>query len=238
MVLFLTSSATGLSPEDATDHGEKTGWEPTDVWGSSKVSAVWIDEGKLYCFFQPMNAGPSIVYPLYPDFIRPSLKPISYPLNPATEQELKERVKEVSLIQEEMTSIRAVRASEERAQLLKPYVLSDIYSARQLALKELGSSGLTAVATIRGIIDDPVFCRAGCGFNCGHGQGGRRLGCRGFQRAFAARAGVLESHRAVASVGMVESGHYTKCSVPLASGADPLSRCTGDGEATARPLEF
>lgn len=157
MVLFLKSSATGLSPEDVADHGEKTGWEPADAWGSWKVSAVWIDEGKLYCFFQPMNAGPSIVYPLYPDFIRPSSKPISYPLNPATEQELKERVKEVSLIQEEMASILAAPASEERAQLLKPYVLSDIYSARQLALKELGSSGPTAVATIRGMIDDPAF---------------------------------------------------------------------------------
>jgi hypothetical protein len=162
-----------------------------------------------------MNAGPSIVYPLYPDFIRRSLKPISYPLNPATEQELKERVKEVSLIQEEMTSIRAVRASEERAQLLKPYVLSDIYSARQLALKELGSSGLTAVATIRGMIDDPVF---------------------------AERAADLIVAMAKAGGDSVAGDLNELFQQELAfwKATEPSLRwgCTGDGEATARPLEF
>jgi hypothetical protein len=116
-------------------------WEPANVMDSMKASAVWINGGRLYCFIQVMNPGPSILQIMS-----------SY-----SEESLKKRVSEVTRTQEQMKLVLAVPEGEERAGLLKPYVHSDVFQARQLAVQELGKSGPMAVPTIRGMLDDPAY---------------------------------------------------------------------------------
>ena len=116
-------------------------WEPADLMDSMKASAVWIDGGRLYCFIQVMNPGPSILQVMS-----------SY-----SEESLKKRVSEVGRTQEQMKVTLAAPEGEERARLLKPFVHSDLSPARQLAVQGLGKSGPMAVPTIRGMLDDPAF---------------------------------------------------------------------------------
>jgi hypothetical protein len=116
-------------------------WEPANVMDSMKASAVWINGGRLYCFTQVTNPGPSILQIMS-----------SY-----SEESLKRRVSEVTRTQEQMKLVLAAPEGEERARLLKPYVHSDVSPARQLAVQELGKSGPMAVPTIRGMLDDPAY---------------------------------------------------------------------------------
>jgi hypothetical protein len=116
-------------------------WEPANFMDSMKASAVWINGGRLYCFIQVMNPGPSILQVMS-----------SY-----SEESLKKRVSEIARTQERMKLVLAAPEGEERARLLKPFVHSEVSPARQLAVQELGKSGPMAVPTIRGMLDDPAF---------------------------------------------------------------------------------
>jgi hypothetical protein len=118
-----------------------TEWEPANFMDSMKASAVWINGGRLFCFTQLMNPGPSILQIMS-----------SY-----SEESLRKRVSEVSRTQRQMKSVLAAPEGEERAGLLKPYVHSDISQARQFAVQELGKSGPMAVPAIRGMLDDPAY---------------------------------------------------------------------------------
>jgi len=105
-----------------------------------KASAVWIDDGQLYCFTQVMNPGPSLLFVM-----------------PDSEEKLRYRVAEIVGIQENMTTVLAAKSGEERAEGLKPYVRSELFPAQLLALEELGKSGPSAVRPICGMLDDPAF---------------------------------------------------------------------------------
>jgi hypothetical protein len=118
-----------------------TEWEPANFMDSMKASAVWINGGRLFCFTQVMNPGPSILQIMG-----------SY-----SEESLRKRVSEVSRTQKQMKLVLAAPESEERARLLTSYVHSDISQARQFAVQELGKSGPMAVPTIRGMLDDPAY---------------------------------------------------------------------------------
>jgi hypothetical protein len=136
MVLFLKRNPSG---------SDKTEWEAADVMDSMKASVVWIQGDKLFCFVQVNNPGPSVLEPMF-----------SYSL-----EKLKQRVDQVIRTQEEMQSIVAGPAGEQKPRLLKPFVHSDINSARRLALSELGKSGPTAVPVILEMLDDAAYAEQG-----------------------------------------------------------------------------
>lgn len=131
LILFLRRKSSELREAE---------WEPAHPMDSMKASVVWIEGEQLYGFEQVINPGPSILQPLGSSL-----------------QVLKERVAKVIHIQDEMQSILGTPVDEQRASLLKPYVNSDVFYARQLALQELGKSGPTAVGTIREMLNDPAY---------------------------------------------------------------------------------
>ena len=140
MVLFLIrgeSSEASPTPSD-TKSGEK--WRPADLFDEMKASVVWINGGQLYCFQQLENPGPSIL-----ETMDTSL------------QKMKDHVKEINRIQQGLLMVVSIGNSGARAEGLKPYVRSEVYESRQLALYELGKCGPSAVSTIRGMLDDPAF---------------------------------------------------------------------------------
>jgi len=140
LVLFLRSRADGQVPKEGTGEPERHGWESADLMEDMKASVVWIDDGQLYRFTQLMNPGPFVLFAL-----------------PVSEEKLRNRVAEIVSIQGNMTTARAAKSGEERAERLKPYVRSDVFPAQLLALEELGKSGPSAVRPICGMLDDPAF---------------------------------------------------------------------------------
>jgi hypothetical protein len=140
MVLFLKST-NGQVPTERTNAPEHYGWQTANRMGSMKASTVWMDSDQLYCFTQLINPGLSVLHSM----------------SPYSEGELRSRVVEIKGIQEKVTAALATKDGEGRAELLKPYVRSDVFPARQFALEELGKSGLSAVPTIRAMLDDPAF---------------------------------------------------------------------------------
>ncbi len=130
MVLFLKKGARTSAEQ----------WEPADQFGNMKTSAVWIDGGQLYTFFQVMNPGPSIFVHWYRSFDR-----------------MKERISEIRAVQLEMAKVVANEDLAARAEGLKVYARSDMLEAQQLAVSELAKCGPEAVATIRELLYDPAF---------------------------------------------------------------------------------
>ena len=140
MILFLKGSADERAVKNAQDEIERGGWKPSDMMDNMKASAVWIDGDQLYCFTQLMNPGPSVLFKLSESV-----------------EEVRGRVEEINSIQESITATLAIGDGAERAGRLKPYVLSDVFPARELSLEELGKAGPSAVPTISGMLDDPAF---------------------------------------------------------------------------------
>lgn len=59
--------------------------------------------------------------------------------------------------QEELNSVLTAPDTAQRAHLLKPFVHSDSWDARKLALEELGKSGPAAVPVIQEMLDDSAY---------------------------------------------------------------------------------
>lgn len=142
MILFLRRSTSEGPASNGPQTKVSRGWLPSDLMNSMKASVVWIDGNQLYCFRQQLNPGPS------------TLNTLSYSL-----ERLRSRVSEISDIQRDMGTALAARDGHQRAEALKPYVLSEIFPVQQFALEQLGSSGPSAVPTIRGMLDDPAFAK-------------------------------------------------------------------------------
>jgi hypothetical protein len=115
-------------------------WEPGNWMGSMKASVVWPEGDQLCSFVQVINPGPSI------------LQCTGYSL-----QELKERVAKVLRTQEGIQSVIGIQEGARRAQLLKPYLNSDVRDAGRLAFEELGKSGPAAVPIIREMLNDSAY---------------------------------------------------------------------------------
>jgi hypothetical protein len=62
VVLFLKRAGEQIAT-DGTHKAERHRWIPSDLMDSMKASVVWIDEGGLYCFEQPINPGPTVLTP-------------------------------------------------------------------------------------------------------------------------------------------------------------------------------
>jgi hypothetical protein len=156
MVLFLNSGADEQVPTNRTDKAEHRGWKPSNPMGSMNASVVWIDGDQLYCFTQLMNPGPGVLF-----------------ASRDSEAGLRDRVAEIDGIQESMTAAIAVQDGRERAERLKPYVVSDVFPAQQSSLEELGRSGPSAAPTIIGMLDDPTLADEASEF----GEGPRQKEC-------------------------------------------------------------
>lgn len=117
------------------------GWEPANLMGSMQASAVWIDDGHLYSFIQVVNPGPSILQPMG-----------SYSF-----EDLKQRTAKVVRLQLQMEAVLTVQGRDQRALLLKPYVLSDVRDARTLAFEELGKLGPAAGPAISAMLNDSAY---------------------------------------------------------------------------------
>jgi len=144
MVLFLKGDAGAQTATQAKDNRDLRKWKPSDLMDTMKSSVIWIDGDHLYCFEQIINPGPSI------------LSESQY-----SEGDVRSRVAEIKSVQEEMLTAIAAQDGAERAERLKPFVRSNIFLARMLALRELGKSGPAAVRTILGMLDDPEYSDEG-----------------------------------------------------------------------------
>jgi hypothetical protein len=122
-------------------NSEEVEWEPANWMHSMKASVVWIDGEQLWSFGQIVNPGPSVLQPM----------------GSISVQELRGRISKVLQTQKAIQSVIEIQNGLQRAQLLKPFLRSDVHVARRLAMEELGKSGPTAVPTIRGMLDDPEY---------------------------------------------------------------------------------
>lgn len=140
MVLFLKRNRASEALSTKTSASPPPEWQSSDFFGDMKASAIWIDGGRLYCFQQVINPGPSIL----------TICDVSL-------TKLKDRVAEIDRIQKELAAAVNEGDGGTRAEHLKPYVRSAVLPAQEFALEELGKCGPSALATIRGMLDDPAF---------------------------------------------------------------------------------
>lgn len=115
-------------------------WQSADVSHEMRASVVWIDGTQTYKFTQWSNPGPSLL-----SAWGRSLDSVHG------------RVTEVIHIQQGLATALNVKDGGTRAEHLKPYVQSDLFPARLLALDELGKCGPSALGTIRDMMDDSAF---------------------------------------------------------------------------------
>lgn len=116
-------------------------WEPLDPTIEIKYSAVWIDSGCLFRFVELSHPGPLFLCEIRDE----------------TPETLRRRVAEVKTIQDNITAATTMDDGTKRAELLKPYVRSDVYLARYAVMDELAKCGSVAVPTIRAMLDDTAF---------------------------------------------------------------------------------
>ena len=110
------------------------------MFGSMEAAAVWVEGNRLFTFKQKMNPGPSILLTY-----RRSLP------------ELKKDAEHVIQSQEQFRRAVAIQDGVKRAESLRPFVKSDIWTARREALVELGKSGPPAAPVIDAMLDDPAY---------------------------------------------------------------------------------
>jgi hypothetical protein len=137
MVLFLKRNPVSKGASAAKHASD---WSSANLYSEFNTSVVWIDSGLVYAFDQPANPGPSLLLPM-----------------DDSESRLRDRVAEIKRVQEELEEIVKIENVQARAVRLKPFVHSDVFPAKQFALKELGLAGPSAVATITAMLDDAAF---------------------------------------------------------------------------------
>jgi hypothetical protein len=127
-----------------------------------KTAAVWIEGGKLYCFVQRMNPGPSVLVVMN-NWNRSNARS-----GEVTAAGLKERVDDVVRTQQQLAATINIQNGRSRAEALKAYARSDIARARH-------SFGLLDSKDLRDTLQRfPSFLRDGLA----------RRGCSGLWRAF------------------------------------------------------
>jgi len=145
MILFLKRK--GESGATSPPAGNTTGtqWEPASTWGGMKVSALWIDRGKGFCFRQWMNPGPSALSECW-----------QFRVIPPDVAVLTARIQRVLQVQKDLAETMAMKHDPEvRADRLGRIALGDVSEAQRKALDALGRSGTVALPEILQIMDEP-----------------------------------------------------------------------------------
>jgi hypothetical protein len=145
MILFLKKKKDDGAAESSAGNTTGTQWDPVPTFGGMKVSALWIDGGKGYCFTQWMNPGPSALSGCWQ--------------SPAMSSDvgvLTARIQRVLQVQKHLAETIALKNHPEaRADRLGRIALGDVWEAQREALDALGKSGTVALPEILQVMDEP-----------------------------------------------------------------------------------
>jgi hypothetical protein len=136
MVLF-------LKKQEGNGAGIPVKWGPASR-GGMKVSVLWIDGGKAFCFQQHWNPGPSAF----------SLC-VGGPARSSDVAEFTVRIQEVLQAQRGLAETLALKDVDVRAERLGGIALSDVYQAQKEAIDALGKAGTVALPEILQVMDKP-----------------------------------------------------------------------------------
>jgi len=139
MILF-------LNKQEGSGAGMPAKWGPASMWGGMRVSALWIDDGKAFCFQQWMNPGPSALSPC----VRVPVTVLSSDVAVFTA-----RLQEVLTAQQDLARALAVKDMNWRAERLGFIALGDVYPAQKEAVDALGKAGTVALPEILQVMDTP-----------------------------------------------------------------------------------
>ena len=145
MVLFLKKRKDDGAPAPSAGNSTGTQWEPAYTFGGMKISTLWIDGGKGFCFGQWMNPGPSALSGCW-----------QFPVMSSDVAVLTARIQRVLQVQKNLAeTISMKNHSEVRADRLGRIALGDVWEAQREALDALAKSGTVAVPEIWQIMDQP-----------------------------------------------------------------------------------
>jgi hypothetical protein len=145
MILFLKSKEEGVVASPSAGKATGTRWEPASQWGGMKVSALWIEDGKAFCFSQWMNPGPSALSECW------QFKVASSDVAVFTA-----RIQRVLQVQRVLAEAIATKNNPElRADRLGDVALGDVWVAQREALDALAKSGTVALPEILQVMDEP-----------------------------------------------------------------------------------
>lgn len=141
MILFLKKLQ---SSETSSPNVPASAWEPASDWGGMKVSVVWIDSGRSYCFLQWMNPGPAALS----ECVRgPELS--------SDPDVVTSRIQQVLRVQRELTGAVAAKNADIRIRRLGRIALGDVLPAQRQAFEALGQEGVAALPEILQVLDKP-----------------------------------------------------------------------------------
>jgi hypothetical protein len=145
LILFLKKKEEGGTASPSAGNTTETQWEPASMGGGMKVSALWIDGGKGFCFRQWMNPGPSALSECW-----------QFPVASSNVAVFTARIQRVLQVQKYLAETMAMKNHPEaRADRLGRIALGDVWEAQREALDALGKSGTIALPEILQVMDEP-----------------------------------------------------------------------------------
>jgi hypothetical protein len=145
MILFLKKGKEGGSVSQSAGNPTGAQWEPVPTFGGMKVSTLWIDGGKGFCFRQWMNPGPSALSECW-----------QFPVMSSEVALFTARIQRVLQVRKHLAETMAMKNNpEERADRLGRIALGDVWQAQREALDALGKSGTVALPEILQVMDQP-----------------------------------------------------------------------------------
>jgi hypothetical protein len=145
MILFLKKKQEGGSAPASAGNATDTQWQPTGNWSGMKLSALWIDGGKGFCFRQWANPGPSALYECTDFSVMSSEVGV-----------LIARMERVLKVQKDLAfAIARQMPAELKADRVGFIALGDVWRAQREALDILGHSGTVALPEILQVMDKP-----------------------------------------------------------------------------------
>ena len=129
----------GASPEWSPNNVSiKTdGWEPANSVGDLRTSAIWIQDGSLYGFFQTINPGPTHLV-----------------IMPESEAELRKQIHAVMQLRDAMDRAIATTDPVERSRQLAALFHSESGFARASALQKLERGGEAGTSALLDLLTD------------------------------------------------------------------------------------
>jgi hypothetical protein len=116
---------------------DTTGWQPANLFGDIRTSAVWIQDGVTYTFLQTMNPGPTRLAMLQ-----------------MSEAKLRQSIQAVLQLRAAMDRAIANGDAVERSRELTALYRSLNRIAKQSALQKLGSGGAEELNALRDLLSD------------------------------------------------------------------------------------
>jgi hypothetical protein len=144
MILFLKKKEQRGAPSPSEGNTGATQWEPAG--SGMKVSALWIDGGKGFCFQQWNNPGPSAL-----------AECAQFPATSSDVAVFTVRIQRVLQVKKYLAETMAMKNYPEvRADRLGGIALqSNVFEAQREALNALGKSGTVALPEILQVMDKP-----------------------------------------------------------------------------------